>query len=404
MIEKKKDTIWTPLFIGIFIANSCQNFGQQMLNTLIPKYADSLGAAAALVGFVSSVFSVSAILIRPFSAPASDSLSKKKLVIFSMGLIFVSMVGYSFSTDVRMIIAFRLLQGIGKGICDPICLALASNSLPESRLASGLGIYSAGMAVAQAIGPTIGLNLCANFGYRVPFIVGAVLMAVAVVCAFFLQEPQEERLPFKISLSRIVAPRAVPIALLTTLVTVTYATWNSFLAIYGGAMGITQIGLYFTAYAVVLVFMRPVFGSLADRFGLTKIIYPALGFFALNTFLIARFRTLAGVIIAGIVGAFGYGALQPLLQTNCMQSVPRNQRGAAGNTNYLFTDFGMLLGPVIGGWAVDRMKTAGFDEVTCYSRMYLIMLIPIAVGAVYLFLVKGIINRNIELSAQENSN
>lgn len=404
MIQKNSDTIWNPIFIGIFIANCCQNFGQQMLNTLIPMYANSLGSTAALVGFVSSVFSVSAILIRPFSAPASDSLSKKKLVVFSMGIILVSMVGYAFSTDVKMIIAFRLLQGIGKGICDPTCLALASNSLPENKLASGLGFYSAGMAVSQAVGPTIGLNLRASFGYRLPFVVGAFLMAAAVVSAFFVKEdPNERRLPFKISLSRIVAPRAVPITILTALMTITYACWNSFIAIFGASAGVTQVGLYFTAYAVVLIFMRPVFGKLADKIGLMKVMYPALVIFVLNTVLLAKARTTAGFVIAGIVGAFGYGALQPLLQTNCMQSVPRVQRGAAGNTNYLFTDFGMLLGPVIGGFAIDRMKSAGLAEVDCYSNMYLIMIVPIIIGIVYLTLVKKIIKRNIELSSAENA-
>ena len=75
----KQNSIWNRTFIAVFIANCFQNLGQHMMNSLVPKYANSLGAASWLVGFVSSMFAVTALAIRPFSSPASDSFSKKKL-------------------------------------------------------------------------------------------------------------------------------------------------------------------------------------------------------------------------------------------------------------------------------------------------------------------------------------
>ena len=85
---QKKDTIWNPVFISVFIANICQQMGQQMMNTLIPKFADSLGAPAALVGFVSSSFAITALVIRPFSGPAFDSFSKRRLLLAAQLCVF----------------------------------------------------------------------------------------------------------------------------------------------------------------------------------------------------------------------------------------------------------------------------------------------------------------------------
>ena len=75
--KSKSSSIWTPTFISIFIVNFALNMGQFMMNTLIPKYADHLGATASIVGLVSSMFAVTALAIRPLAGPAFDFFSKK---------------------------------------------------------------------------------------------------------------------------------------------------------------------------------------------------------------------------------------------------------------------------------------------------------------------------------------
>lgn len=71
-------TIWNPMFISIFIVNLAMNFGQYMMNTLIPKFADSLGATPEVVGIVASMFTITALAVKPVSGPAIDTLPKKK--------------------------------------------------------------------------------------------------------------------------------------------------------------------------------------------------------------------------------------------------------------------------------------------------------------------------------------
>ncbi len=70
--ESKKVTMWNPTFISIFIVNFAMNMGQFMMNTLVPKYANYLGATAAVVGTVTSMFAITALAIRPLAGPAFD--------------------------------------------------------------------------------------------------------------------------------------------------------------------------------------------------------------------------------------------------------------------------------------------------------------------------------------------
>ena len=76
----EKKTIWTRAFICILCVNAFMQMGQQMMNTLIPKYANSLGASAHVVGLMSTAFGLSALLFRPFVSPAFDVFSKAVMV------------------------------------------------------------------------------------------------------------------------------------------------------------------------------------------------------------------------------------------------------------------------------------------------------------------------------------
>ena len=387
----KKDTIWTPTFISIFIANFATQMGQFMMNTLIPKYVNYLGATASVVGMVTSMFAVTALALRPITGPAFDYFSKKKLYMLSVFTIVIAFIGYSTAQSVPVMVVFRLLHGIGIGCTAPLGLAIASDSLPSDKIGSGVGIFSLGQAVASAIGPSIGLSLAKGIGYSATFMIGAAVMGIACALCFFIKDlPVQNRGKFKISPDRIFAKQAILPAVLYAFVSLAYSCINSFIAIYGDERGVEQIGLFFTAYALVLIFSRPMSGSISDRFGVGKVIVPGCLLFALSFFIISFASSLPMFLLAGAVSACGYGALQPAVQALCMRSVPRDRRGAAANTNYAGADVGQLLGPVISGRIVELVQASSGSVAAGYAAMYRWMTIPIGIALLlYIFNAKA---------------
>ncbi|MCD8009602.1 MAG: MFS transporter [Lachnospiraceae bacterium] len=392
-------TIWTPAFINIFIVSFALNMGQFMMNTLIPKYANYLGASATIVGMVSSMFAITALAIRPVAGPAFDYFSKKRLLNLSIAVITVAYIGYSLSSSVQMVMACRLLHGVGMGCVYPLSLAIASESLPDEKMGSGIGIYSLAQAVSSAVGPSIGLSLSGAIGYNKTFALGAVIMALAGVLSFGLKEPaRTAQGKFHISVDKIIAKEALLPAFIMVFLAMSYSCINSFMAIYGAERGVSQIGLFFTVYAIFLMMSRPLSGTISDRFGLDKSIIPACLCFALSFFLISIADSLPIFLAAGAVSAFGYGACQPAIQALCMKCVPKERRGAGANTNYFGVDTGNLLGPVIAGRIAESVQASTGNAAAGYSAMYRYMIIPILIG-----LVLFIVNRKklIGLGARE---
>ena len=94
MSQAKKETIWTRNFSLLFITNIVAYIGQSMLNTLLQIYAEDLGASSSLIGTIVGIFSVTALLLRPFTGSAIDSLNKKHLLVGAMSVITVAIFGY----------------------------------------------------------------------------------------------------------------------------------------------------------------------------------------------------------------------------------------------------------------------------------------------------------------------
>jgi MFS family permease len=364
------------LFIQAMVVNMMVHLCLYMMNTLSSSYADYLGAEKALVGFASSFFALSALAFQFLAAPAIDFLNRKWVLFFSMAVIFLSFVGYTLSTTMAMLLASRFLTGIGLAFIPPCCMTIASDSLPAEKMGMGISFFSLGAVVCQAIAPALGLNLVDIAGYRGTFGVLTVIILMTSLFTLTLTIERRQTGKFRLTFYNMVAKETfVPTSILFFLA-MTFSVINAFLVLHGNLMLYNQaqvqnssIGIFFTVYAVTMIFSRPLIGSLTDRYGLIKVLFPSLTIFAGSFIVISQAASLPVFLVGGIMAAFGYGGCQPALMAACMKLVPKERRGAASSTSYIGVSLGTLFGPVIAGLVTERYG---------YTVMWRTMIIPIA--------------------------
>lgn len=371
--ERRKNSIWNKVYFCVFCANILLFLGMQMVNTLVSKYADALGAAPSVVGVVSSLFALTALLFKIVSGPAIDAFNRKYILMSAIGVLTLSFIGFSFSKNVEMLFGFRLLQGCGQAFTATCCLALAADSLPADRFGVGIGTFTLAQAACQAVGPTIGLTLAEHLGYHIAFAVAAACTLCSIVVAACIKTPERKRGKFHISLGSIVAKEAFFPAVLLFLLQFTFCNINAFLVIFAEKRQVSNIGLFFTVYAVTMLFAPTTIGKLADRWGTIRALLPAMICFALSFLLISYSDALILFLFSAVVSAFGYGAAQPAVQALCMKCVPEARRGAASSTSYIGQDLGNLAGPIVAGWII---------EWAGYETMWRVMILPVAVAFV----------------------
>ncbi len=367
---KSTGKVWNALFIQIFTANALMNLSQQMMGSLVSKYANALGAAATMIGVVSSIYALTALIFKILSGPFIDTYNKRYILSITMTVTAVAFFGFGISTSVPMMVAFRLLQGVGQAFTSTCCLAVATATLPKEKLGSGIGVFGMAHAVSQAIGPALTLALVDSIGYQATFFTGCGIMLLAAVFALRVNLPFTRTKRLELKPKRIIAKPALLPASINFLLAVTYFVINSFLILYAESLGVKGIGYYFTVCAGCMIFTRPLAGRMVDRVGAVRTMIPSMLCFALSFLIISFSRTLPMFLVAAFFAAFGYGAGSLVLQALCMKSVPASERGAASSTSYVGNDLGSLIGPILAGKVVELFHND-------YVPMWRVMIIPI---------------------------
>ena len=361
--------IWNRQFILLFIANALMYLGQWTVQTLVTNYAKTLGATSTVLGIVASAFAVTAILFKIISGPALDQFRRKNILLAALSVVAVAYFGYSISRNVPMLILFRLLQGAGQAFTATCCLTLAADALPVDKLGEGIGMFSLAQAISQAVAPSLGLVIAEHFGFHMTFAFACLMIILSAAMVTQIPAgPSRRKGKLKISLDSIVAKEALIPMMILLLLASAFCLINSFLVIYASDMGVENIGIYFTVYALTLLITRPMIGKLADRFSFVKVAVPAMLCFALSFWVISISRSLWMFLAAAVISAFGYGACQPLVNSLCMKSVPPQRRGAASSTSYVGTDLGNLIGPTLAGVVLGHLG---------YTMMWRVMTIQI---------------------------
>ena len=393
MAKTEKSGIWNRGFTCAFFANLLLCLSQHTANTLISTYAGFLGAGAVLVGTISGLYFGVAFAARPISGPVITLMNKKKLMIATYIAGVVTNVAYAMAGSVPFFILARILHGLEFAFVGSLNLTIASDSLPREKLGSGIGVFGIGGALSQAVGPSMGIAIrdwgAARWGegggYTAVFLVSALFMLLALIPCIIIPagKPTEEQ---KKAIGKwyrnIIAGETVTSALLLCLVSVSSILYSTYMVPYAKELGLGSIGIFFTVYALVLLFSRPFFGRLSDRVGMNAVILPSLGVFALSFVAVGLGRSMGMMLLGAVLGALGYGALNPIIQTLCIRTVPPERRGVASNTQYFGMDLGYFLGPLMGGVL--------YSALGRYSAMYLIGgVAPLALALVLFLLIWG---------------
>lgn len=81
LVRAVKETLWTKSFIMLMIGNLFVFMSFQMLIPTLPPYIKSIGATGLEIGLVTALFSIGAVLSRPFIGFMLEYRARKQLVL-----------------------------------------------------------------------------------------------------------------------------------------------------------------------------------------------------------------------------------------------------------------------------------------------------------------------------------
>ncbi|MGE5587258.1 MAG: MFS transporter [Clostridia bacterium] len=172
--------------------------GNSMLIPVLPRVRAALHLTQAQTGLFITAFSVPAGLTIMFVGALSDRIGRKKvmvpcLVTYGVGGIMAALAALLLERPYWLILAARVVQGVGAAGTGPIATATAGDIFQSQERTRAVGILEASNGFGKVMSPVLGAG-AALVAWWAPFLLFAVLALPAAVGVWALcPEPARSR-------------------------------------------------------------------------------------------------------------------------------------------------------------------------------------------------------------------
>ncbi|MEG6585287.1 MFS transporter [Dendrosporobacter sp. 1207_IL3150] len=363
--------LWTKDFLLVILANFLVFTSMYMLLPTLPLYAQYIGGSQSMAGLIVGAFTLAAVLFRPWFGNMLDSTGRKNVLMLGVAIFTLTTAAYSISSIIVILLSVRLLQGIGWGATTTATGTIASDVIPPARRSEGMAYFGMASTIAMSVGPALGLYLTSHSSYTVLFMLATILSLLCFVTAVFINyEKPAKTINKSVIKGVIIEKTAVIPSLILLVIALTYGGIITFLPAYAAYRGVSDIGIFFTTFALSLLITRPLMGKAGDRYGFSVVLLPGMLFLGAALIQLITASSLADFLIAAVFYGFGFGAVQPILNAITITLAPPERRGAATATFMSAMDTGIGVGAIIWGLVAEKF---GFTYIFSGSTFLIIV-------------------------------
>jgi EmrB/QacA subfamily drug resistance transporter len=151
------------------------------LNVVLPALQKSLNATGADLFWVLNAYLLMLASLILIGGSLGDKLGRKKIYMTGIFIFIIGSAACGFAPDVHVLIACRVIQGIGGSLMIPGSLSLISSSIDASEKGKAIGTWSAVTTIVTMGGPILGGALADAGLWRYIFFINVPIGIVALI-------------------------------------------------------------------------------------------------------------------------------------------------------------------------------------------------------------------------------
>ncbi|MBM4346675.1 MAG: MFS transporter [Deltaproteobacteria bacterium] len=341
--------ILTRDFLLTFAAQLTFSFSLFVLIPTIPIYLSRIGTAEAEIGILIGTSSVSSLILRPFIGRALLTTPERNLMFMGALFFIFCSIAYLFLSPFWPFLMIRVFQGFGFALFYTASTTFIANISPEAHRGKSLSYFFLAFNFAFALAPSFGMFLINQFNFTLLFLVCAALSLSSLFLSTRLEKraanvPEASATEDRSFLSR----KALPPAILAFFTHIIWGALTAFFPLYALEHGMSNPGLFFAAFAIMLILGRTFGGRILDIYSREKVIMPCLLAYILSTLILAFSETTPMFILAAVIWGAGNAFAFPAFVAHVID-LAGPSRGPALGTFTALSDLGVGLGAVIMG-------------------------------------------------------
>jgi EmrB/QacA subfamily drug resistance transporter len=152
-----------------------------IVNVALDALARELDAPLATIQWVATGYLLSLAIVIPLAGWFSERFGSKRIWLVSVALFGAGSALCGLATSAEMLVAFRVLQGLGGGMIMPVSMSLLAQTAGPQRIGRVMSVVGVPMLLGPVLGPVLGGLIVTSASWRWIFYVNVPIVAVALV-------------------------------------------------------------------------------------------------------------------------------------------------------------------------------------------------------------------------------
>ncbi|WED29803.1 multidrug effflux MFS transporter [Vibrio sp. DW001] len=331
---------------------------------IMPILAKEFGASNSVIQLSFTAYLATLAIGQLFGGPLADRYGKRNLLLWGFGLHVAGGLVGVFASSVELILLSRVMQAAGGCIGMMLARSILVDMYPSEKAVEKLSYVTMGVAVSQAIAPTVGGVVSEFIGWHSVFYL-PMLMATAVWVGVFFQYPKPisdemslgKTTSFIGTYKKLVQNQAyISLTLSSTLIACgffSFVTCAPFIVSATLGESLTQYGFWFLFVAFGFMVGSFTSAQLSTRLSHSSSVIIGHSLSLIGGLLMLVSFTLFDISYENLfltmaLFTFGRGLSQPHLQSLSIASVEENRASASGLLGFIQLLLGALLAQLVG--------------------------------------------------------
>jgi len=319
----------------------------------MPAYLTALGGAE-YKGLIISLFTITALISRPFSGKIADKVGRIPVMIIGTSFCFLVSLMYPLISSVAGFLMLRLIHGFSTGFTPTGLTAYLSDIIPAHKRGEAMGLLGTAGTVGMSGGLAFGPLVANHFGLNAMFYTSSAFAVLSIGVLFGIKETLSQRegfshRVFKIHKRDLFEPRVLVTCVVMLFTTYSYGAVFTVIPDFCAHVGIKNEGLPFTFLTVASLSVRLIAGRASDYYGRRSVLILSTALAAIAMLFLGFGDSPADLMISMTLYGLAHGITSPTLFAWATDLSDEKHKGRGISSLYIFMELGIGVGAFVSG-------------------------------------------------------
>jgi MFS family permease len=175
----------------LLLATTLPVLGTLLVSPLLDSLVEPFGTTPANIGLMISFMTAPGIVMIPVAGVLADRIGRKPVLVVAVTLFGLSGAAVALTTDFRVVLGLRFLQGVGFAGIGPILITSIRDQYSGTKEATAQGLRLSWGGISGAVFPLLS-GLLVVVAWQYPFLLYLIALPIAGLLVVFFEEPTTE--------------------------------------------------------------------------------------------------------------------------------------------------------------------------------------------------------------------